>query len=112
MCIYTIVIFILLICGSLIYIGIYQNIKDDAIETAKYCFNNKNLIDIDLNSSYLQRCEYMLELKEDNELEGFDLIYVWTWKDTFRKKIHCLNYNSLISNSSLTDHVKYDIYCK
>lgn len=96
----------------IIWIGRFKSIKVDAIETARYCFNNGNLTDIEL-----PRCEYLLELKEDDELEGFELIYVWTWKDVFRKKIHCLNYDdSFLSNGTFTeklvDYAKYEHHCE
>ena len=104
---------ILFIYGAIIVVlwrGIFEGIKEDAIETARYCFNNGNLTDIEL-----PRCEYLLELKDDDELEGIELIYVWTWKDAFRKEIHCLNYDPLTSEDSFTDKIvnysKYEHNC-
>ena len=114
MCKCIIIVLILFICGAIIAViwgGIYESIKTNAIETARYCFNNGNLTNIEI-----PRCEYLLELKEDDELEGFELIYVWTWKDTFRKEIHCLNYDPLTSDDSFTeklvDYAKYEHNCK
>ena len=87
--------------------GIFYALISDAQIRAQCCLNVDSNRTIIQNSTCSSDCDYLVKLQKKNDTERFDNNYWWTWKDAFKKEVHCINFK----NSTDFNIIKYKHYC-